>query len=342
MPRIRSVATRRRFIRTTAAASAASLFGAPYIARGKARQLRLATLAPEGSSWAKAFEDTAREVYARTNKELEIVVFFGGTMGDEKATVLKMRHGQLDGGALTSVGLGEIDPQLLMLQLPLLFKDENQLDYVRGKMSATFEAMLEKGGFKLGAWGDVGFIYLFSNTAVKTPDDIKSTKMWVWDTDPVSKAVMSVAGVNAVELGVPDVLPSLQTGLIDAFTNSPYGAIALQWYSKAAFVTNLKLSVGIGGSVLTQKAWNSLPVAHQEVLTAVTAEKYQALVSRIRKDNKKAIKSLKDAGLTVVEPGDFVKWASIAVQAREKLIKDGVLDGALVKAMLGHLESAPK
>lgn len=342
MSRVRKASTRRRFIRSTAAASAATVLGAPYIARGATKKLRLATLAPERSSWHIAFEDTAREVYERTNKELEIIIYAGGTMGDEAAMVRKMRHGQLDGGAITSVGLGEINKQLLMLQLPLLFKDDKQLDYVRGQMSATFEALLEAGGFKLGAWGDVGPIYLFSNTPVKTPVDIRSTLMWVWDTDPVSKAVMAaVEGVNAVELGVPDVLPSLQTGMINAFTNSPYGAIALQWYSKAAFVTNLKLSFGIGGSVLTTKAWNDLDPAHQQVLTDVTKEKYSELVTRIRKDNKKAIKSLKDAGLTVVEPEDFVGWATVAVKAREKLIADKVLDGELVKTMLAHLENAP-
>ena len=341
MSRVRLAATRRRFIRTTAAASAATILGAPYIARGAAKTLRIATLAPDGSSWHKAFEETAREVYARTNKELEIVIYAGGTMGDEGAMVRKMRHGQLDGAAITSVGLGEINKQLLMLQLPLLFANDSQLDYVRGQMSSTFEGLLDAGGFRLAAWGDLGFIYLFSNTPVKTPDDIKSTKMWVWDTDPVSKAVMEVAGVNAVELGVPDVLPSLQTGLIDAFTNSPYGSIALQWYTKAAYVTNLKMSVGIGGSVLTNKAWNDLDPAHQQVLTDVTKEKYGELVTRIRKDNKKSMKSLKEAGLAVVEPEDFARWGTIAVLAREKLIKDGVLDGDMVKTMLAHLANAP-
>ena len=47
-------------------------------------------------------------------------------------------------------------------------------------------------------WGDVGFNYLFSNSAVAAPGDIKKTKMWVWDADPISKAVMDVAGVNGV------------------------------------------------------------------------------------------------------------------------------------------------
>ncbi|MFO0632454.1 MAG: TRAP transporter substrate-binding protein DctP [Nannocystaceae bacterium] len=334
-------ATRRTFLSHSAVAAAAGLFAVPLIGRAGGKVLRIATLAPQGSSWHKAFEKTARDLKERTEGGLSMKIYAGGTMGDEGAMVRKMRHGQLDGAALTSVGLGEINKQLLALQLPLLFKDNKQLDHVRTAMSDTFEGLLNAGGFKLGAWGDVGFIYLFANTPVKVPDDIKSTKMWVWDTDPVSKAVMEVAGVNAVPLGVPDVLPSLQTGLIDAFTNSPYGAIALQWYTKAAYVTNLKLSVGIGGSVLTQKAWDSLDAAHQQALTEITQENYGKLLERIRGDNGRAIKTLKEKGIEVIEPTDFVKWASVAVQARDKLIKDGTLDGDLVAKVLEHLKSAP-
>jgi TRAP-type C4-dicarboxylate transport system substrate-binding protein len=333
--------TRRRFIHTTAAASAAVTLGAPYIVKGASKKLRIATLAPKGSSWAKAFEKTAREVKEQTDGEVEIKIYDGGVMGDEGAMIRKMRHGQLDGAAVTSVGLGEINSQLLMLQLPLLFKDYAQLDYTRTQMSATFEKMLEDAGFKFGAWGDVGWIFLFSNTPVKTPDDIKSTKMWVWDSDPVSKAVMSVANVNAVELGVPDVLPSLETGLIDAFTNSPYGSIALQWYTKARYVTNLKLSIGIGGSVLTQKAWQAISPDAQKVLTDITAANYGALLKRIRSDNKKAMSTLKEKGLEVVEPGDIAKWATIAVQVRQRLIDDKTLDGKLVETMLDHVKNAP-
>jgi TRAP-type C4-dicarboxylate transport system substrate-binding protein len=336
--------SRRRFIRTTAAASAAVAFGAPHIARPQfaKKQLRLATLAPEKSSWYLAFEETAREVLTRTNNELEIILYGGGSLGDESAMVRKMRTGQIDGAAITSVGLGEIDQQLLAPQLPLIFSEEKQLHYVREKMSSTFEGLLEKGGFILGAWGDVGPLYIFSNTPVKKPDDLKGTKPWVWNTDPVTKAVMKVVGVQGVELGVPDVLPSLQTGLIDAFMNSPYGAIALQWYSKASYVTNLKVAFGIGGSVLTTKAWNDLDEAHQKVLREVTNEKYGDLVTKIRKDNKKAIKSLKEAGIQVVEPEDFLAWSAVAVQTREKLIADGKLDKKIVDEILEHVANAPK
>jgi len=337
-------ATRRKFIQASAAASAGVIVGAPWIANADAAtiKLRIASLAPSGSSWAKAFDKTAREVKERTNGAVEIKTFYGGSMGDEGAMVRKMLHGQLDGAALTSVGLGAINKQLLMLQLPLLFKDYAQLDYVRGKMMPTFEALLEEAGFKFGAAGDVGFVYLFSNTPVKTPSDLKKTKLWTWDEDPIAKKVAEVAGVNSVELGVPDVWTSLETGLVDAFVNSPYGAIALRWYEKARYVTNLKLSMGIGGSLLTQKAWKSLPADVQTVLTEVTNESHAALLQRIRSDNKKAMKTLKEKGLEVVEPENFVEWASNAVKVRDKLVANGTFDAKLVEMMLGHLKDAPK
>jgi TRAP-type C4-dicarboxylate transport system substrate-binding protein len=338
----RTRATRRTFIRASAAASAGVIVGAPWIAKAATIKLRLASLAPSGSSWAKAFEKTAREVKARTNGAVEIKTFFGGSMGDEGAMVRKMLHGQLDGAALTSVGLGAINKQLLLPQLPLLFRTYEQVDYVRGKMMPTFEKLLEKAGYMLGAPGDVGFVYLFTNTPVKTPAQLKSTKLWVWDEDPIAKKVAEVAGVNAVELGVPDVWTSLETGLVDAFVNSPYGAIALRWYEKARYVTNLKLSMGIGGSLLTLKAWNSLPADVQTIITEVTNESHAALLTRIRSDNKKAMKTLKEKGLEVVEPENFVEWASNAVQVRDKLVADGTFDKALVDEMLGYLKDAPK
>ena len=334
-------ATRRTFIKTTAATGAAAAFGAPWIAKGApAVTLRIGTLAPQGSRWHKAFESTAREVKRETSGAVDIKIYAGGTMGDEAAMVRKMRIGQLDGAAVTSVGLGDINKQLLMLQLPLLFKNYKQLDHVRSKMSDKFEKLLSDEGFRLGSWGDVGFIYLFSNSPVKVPSDIKGTKMWVWDSDPVSKKVMEVVGVNAVPLGVPDVLPSLQTGVIDAFTNSPYGAIALQWYTKARYVTNLRLSMGVGASVITEKAWGGIPDDARAVIDRVTQATHDKLLKAIRNDNNKAVQALVDKGLQVVEPDDILGWASAAVKVRNELVSGKVFDPNLVNEMLDHLKRA--
>ncbi len=328
---------RRTFLKGTAAATAAVATGFPLIAKGAAEHtLKVATLAPDGSTWHKAFKQVARDVKEKTDGRIVIKIYAGGVMGDEPAMVRKMRTGQLDGAAVTNVGLGDINPQLLMLQLPLLFRNNEELDRVRGAMSSKFEGLLKDSGFVLNGWGDVGFTYLFSNSPIRKPSDAKSTKMWVWDSDPVSKEVMKVAGINAIPLGVPDVLPSLQTGVIDAYLNSPYGAIALQWYTKAAYITDLKLAMTIGGSVMTTASWNKLSDADREILQGIAQAKHGALLKRIRSDNVKAIDALKSKGMEVIQPEDFAAWKKVADTVRTNLT-GSLFDKALMAEMMGHL-----
>jgi TRAP-type C4-dicarboxylate transport system substrate-binding protein len=313
------------------------VLGAGQLAAEPKHTLKIATLAPKGSSWMKSFESAKRTIEKKTDGEVTLKIYPGGVMGDESAMVRKMRTGQLDGGAITSVGLGEIEKQLLVLQLPLTFRNHKELDYVRGKMSDTFETMLSDKGFTLLTWGDVGFNYLFSNTPVKQPSDIKKTTPWVWDTDPVTKAVMEVMKVNAVPLGVPDVLPSLQTGVIDTFLNSPYGAVALQWYTKAKYVTNLRLAVVIGGVVVTEKAMADLSEEHRKIVLDAFDSAGKKLLSQIRKDNQQAIKTITKAGVKTVKPTNMKQWTAMAEKAREEL-SGKLFPKELVDEMLKHLE----
>lgn len=308
----------------------------PAAAQDAKYELKIASLAPKGSSWMKSFEKTNREIREATKGEVALKIYGGGVMGDEGAMVRKMRTGQLDGAAVTNVGLGDIAAELLVLQLPLTFKDYKELDYVREKMSPTLEKILAEKGFVLLHWGDVGFNYLFSASPVGVPDDIKKTKMWVWDADPISKAVMEVAGVNGVLMGVPDVLPSLQTGVIDAFGNSPYGAVALQWHTKAKYVLNLKVAMVIGGLVVSKKSWDKIPAEHQEAIMKISRANGVDLLKQIRADNQNAISTIKKADIQLTQPGDIGQWLNMA-KAVEAKLSGSLFPKALVDEMKKHL-----
>jgi TRAP-type C4-dicarboxylate transport system substrate-binding protein len=299
--------------------------------------LKVASLAPEGSSWAKAFERMARKIEKKTDGAVELEIYPGGIMGDEPAMVRKMRTGQLDGAALTNVGLGKIEPKVLTLQLPLLFKSWDEVDYVREEMDDTFSSMLEDNGFTLLSWGDVGFNYLFSSEPVRVPSDIQSQKAWVWESDPIMRAVMDVADVNAVPLKVTDVLPSLSTGVIDAFTNSPYGAVSLQWYSRADYVTNMKLNVIVGGIVMSTDSLEELSDEHRKVVREVAAEGGEELLDQIREDNRKAIGTIQEAGVENVEPKKMEKWQELADETKAEL-KGDLYPASLIETIEKHLE----
>ncbi len=328
---------RRAFLKGAAATTTALAAGFPLLATGATlHKLRIATLAPDGSSWHKALKQMARQVKRRTKGAVELAIYAGGTMGDEPAMIRKMRTGQLDGAAVTNVGLGEINKQLLMLKLPLLFRGYDDVDRVRDAMSDKFEALLQAEGFRISGWGDVGFSYLFSSAPIKRPEDLKKTKMWSWSADPVGTELMKVAGVNAVSLEAPDVMASLQTGLVDGFSSSPYGAIAMQWYTKARYVTDLRLGMTIGGSVLREESWAKLSDQHKLVVDDVFKGVHRKLIRKVRSANAKALGVLINKGITKVKPEAFAAWKSLAEQVRENLT-GSVFDASLVNEMLGHL-----
>ncbi len=306
------------------------------------KELKLASLAPPGSDWFKALDKANREIKEKTGGKVCFKIYGGGVMGDESAMIRKVRTGQIDGAVVTSIGLGDIDKQLLVLQLPLVFNSAKKLDCVRDKMTPRFSSILNKKGFVLLGWGDVGFNYLFSNAPIDEPSDMKGVKPWVWDADPITKEVASVVGANPVLLGVPDVLPSLSTGVIDTFLNSPYGAIALQWHSKATHVTDLKLAVVIGGTVLSKKAFDKLTPEERQIVSEISKAKHIELLKKVRGSNSYSKKQLvKKHGYTPVKVKDFKQWQAVAEKTRKNLTGK-LFPADLVKEMFKHREGTCK
>jgi len=288
----------------------------------EAKVLRIATLAPRSSTWMKFFYRMAREVAKKTKGAVKLKFYPDGSMGDEALLVEKMRLGQLHGAAITAVGLGKIQPSMLVQQVPMLFRTYKEVDCLREKMNPKFSALMEEKGYIALGYGDVGFIYMFGNKELKTPSDFRQgAKVWAWTDDPIGRAIQEAAGIPSVPLGVPDVLSSLQTGAIDTFYTAPYAAIALQWFLHAKYIMNVKIAMAVGATVLTKAAWESLPEEHRKTLRAVT-EKWSAKLNKsLRRDNRNAVKTLtKKHGMKVVKlsKSDRQQWMALAKQVSGK------------------------
>ena len=93
--------------------------------------------------------------------------YAGGVAGDERDAVRKMRLGQINGAAVTAIGLGLIQPEVRVLELPMLINNYDELDYVRNKLDADLRKKFEDKGYVLLGWGDVGPVHIFSNIPIK-------------------------------------------------------------------------------------------------------------------------------------------------------------------------------
>jgi len=206
----------------------------------------------------------------------------------------------MTGAAITAVGLGLIQPDVRALEIPFLFKNEAELDLVRVKLEPEFRKKFEDQGYELLAWGDVGPVRLYSNVPLREKADLAKVKMWVWNDDPMLAKLFERLGMNTVALGVTDVLPSLQTGVINGCYGPPVVPIAFQWHSKIKYATTMEMSEAVGAVVLTKKAWDALSPEQRKIVEEETKPMSVGLVKAIREDNARSLVALKAKGIEVV------------------------------------------
>lgn len=265
-----------------------------------ADEWRIATLAPDGSSWMKILSKGAANVATVTEGRVTLKYYTGGVQGTEEGVLRKMKMGGLDGGAFTSVGLSQIVPSIRVLELPMIFESVEEMAYVRNKMWGTFMKRFDRKGFHLLAPGEVGDIHFYSNNPIRSIADLKKAKVWLWGQDALVKAMFRKLGVNGVPMGVPNVLPALNTGRINACYGSPLATVALQWYTKVKFATSMTTSYGISSTVIKKDVWEKMSPEDKKAATKSFRKHAKQLRKTVRKDNKRAQKAIVKAGVKVI------------------------------------------
>jgi TRAP-type C4-dicarboxylate transport system substrate-binding protein len=279
-------------------------------AQDAAVTLKLGTLAPEGSVWDTIMRDMG-EQWKTSGVKLQI--YPGGVLGDEPDMVSKMRIGQIQMGVLTVVGLAQIDKGVQALSIPMLYKTYAESDYVREKMQPVLEARLLKKGFKVLNWGEAGWVMFFGKEPILTPDDLKKAKFFVWGDDTDTMNIWKSAGYSPIPLAATDILPNLQTGLINSFDASPISALSFQWFALAPHMTKMRWAPLVGATIITTKAWDKIPVDAQPAILKAAADAGVRFRDEIRAGEDKAIDAMVKHGLTVhdITAEQYDQWEKL-------------------------------
>jgi len=295
---------------------------APTPAAAENVELRIATLAPSGSPWMVTLDKTAAEIKEKTAGRVTLKYFEGGQQGDERDFVRKIKLGQLDGAAVTAIGLSMIDESIRVLELPMMFATTDEVDYVADKMWPYFQKKFEKKGFKLNDRGEVGWAYFLSKNKVESLGDLKGQKLWQWGDDRLVGAMFKKLGLNGVPLGVPEVDSSLTSGRITACYGSPVAAVALQWYSKVKFMTSMPMSYGIGATVVSLESVKKISAEDQKAVQNISKAGSKKLRKVIRKANEDAKTTMTRKGVTIVQspPALVDEFTKNALEVHKQLV----------------------
>jgi TRAP-type C4-dicarboxylate transport system substrate-binding protein len=299
---------------TTLIALAFSLLTAP-LAGAADMQLRVGTLVPKNSLYHRQLLEIGEAWRAAQGGASKYMVYPDGSQGGEAEMARRMRIGQLQGALMSVVGLREIEPSVAALQnLPLLFKSWEELDYVREKMRPGMEKKFLDKGFVVLAWGDAGWVRFFSKEAAVRPDDYKRMKFFAWGAEQEQQSIMKSLGYTPVPLETADILPSIQTGMINVVPSTPYFALASQIYNTAPHMLEINWAPIVGAMVVTTKAWEAMAPAAQEALRSAGEKAGVQLRAQARREVDEAVEAMKKRGLIVHKPNaaEMQEWNDLA------------------------------
>ncbi len=285
--------------------------------------IKFASLAPEGSTWVKVLTQWNQELTEKSKGALKFRVYSGGVAGDEKDVIRKIRLGQLHAGGFTGVGLGEIAPEVRILDAPFLFRNTEEVDYILGAFEKEFFKAFRQKGYVLLGWAEVGFVYFFTAEKASDFENLKGMKMWAWEGDPIAEALFKSLNISPVPLSIADVTTSLQTGLINGVYSSPMGALALQWTNRTKYMLNLKLCNASGAVLVSARLFDSLPGDQKDLLLDTGKKHLRHLTELSRAENISAIDFLKQNHVEVTEsliPEGSETIEKTGTRAREMLI----------------------
>ena len=265
--------------------------------------IKFATLAPEGTTWMNVMREYDAAIRKESGGRMGFKIYPGAVQGEDKDMLRKIRLGQLHSAGLTGFGLGEIASKLRILDVPFLFDNNyDEVDQLYEALDADFRRTLEENNFILLGWAEVGFVYVFTNTPVRSPADMNGVRMWMWEGDPIAEATFKAFGVKPIPLSIIEVGTSLQTGLINAAYTSPLAAIGLQWNTRVKYMLNVPLADASGAVVISKKMYDTLPPDLQEILVRLGKKYMGELKQKSRDENANAIQTLKRNGVEIIEP----------------------------------------
>jgi len=291
--------------------------------------VKIATMAPEGTTWGDSLRGFAKDVKKKTNGKVRFKIYYGGVAGDEPDVLRKIRIGQMHGGVFTGRALGDINGDVRAIELPFTFHANRKKAWsTLEKASAFFNKGFTKGGFKNLAFFEIGLVYVVSTKKADSLDGLKGLKIWSWEGDKLVAELVESMKLVSVPLALPDVLSSLTTGIIDAAYSSPLGVLALQWHTKIKYLIDFPVTFSVGAFLISNKKWNKIPKEWRRLIEKLATEHISKANKSTVKENVAAMKTLAKLGV------EFISFPESDIKKGVDIRKD------IIKRLKGKLFSA--
>jgi TRAP-type C4-dicarboxylate transport system substrate-binding protein len=245
--------------------------------------LRLASAVPEGTAWARVGMAFARDVEQLTHGEVRVKWYLGGIAGNELLVLDRMKREQLDGVGSGGVLCQRLAPTMRVTRLVGLVQSRAEAQYVLTRLKPTLDAEFHKSGY-VNLWeAGLGPSLIFSKTPVRSLEDMRKTRLWIWDLDELFAAGLRGVGIPIVPASLEEAAHFFDEGKFEGFVVMPAAALAFQWSAQTRYITPLATGFLSSCMLISNRAFDALPVESQKAIRDAGA-RFQARMEDVGRE----------------------------------------------------------
>lgn len=242
----------------TAVVAISTLFVQGASAQEAKHKLRIATAAPDGTSWAHSLHTFARTVTEGTNGSVDVKFYFGGLAGDEQQVHDLMDAGKLDGIVSGGPTCSDVIPSMRVFGIVGLFQSQDEATYILGQLRPTFEKEAHDARYLLLTTGSIGPVIVFSREPITTMAELQKTRLWSWDLNKVFLKEAEQLNLSVDKTSLEAARKEFDAKKIDGYLTTPVAALAFQWYVGTKYITDLPTGYLMGCLLIREAAIDQL------------------------------------------------------------------------------------
>lgn len=306
-----------------------------------AETFKIGTVAQAGTEWMKVMTAAAANIKAETEGRVKFKFYGGGVMGNDSQVIRKIRIGQLQGGAMGTGVLARFYGDLELYNLPMIFRNYEEVDFIRNQFDDRISAGLEAAGFVNFGFAEGGFAYAMTKNKALSVDSMRHQKVWTPTDDASAQRAIEAFGISPIPLGIADVLLALQADTLNALAGPANAALALQWHTQVNYLLELPLIYTYAMLVLDAKRFNRLDSADQETTRRHMEAAFKKVDAFYRQDHAAALAALRNQGIEFLSPTpeETNIWHDTAKQATESIVASGLVTRALFEELKTKLDN---
>ena len=258
-----------------------------------------------------------------TPDTFDIKLLIRGELGGEEALMSAVRRGRINMGSFTVSAMSSIVPEFSLVMAPYMFQSYAELDFVLDHyLSEPFSRMATDRGLYILGWLDGGWINLYAKDPIIRPGDLVGYPMRAWQV-PTSHLFFETLGADTVVMPFPDLIPSLQTGLVRGSEIGPmtYDGIGMAEHAPHYVLTQHAYNTGV---FAVNKMWfDSLKESERAAIVAAVPDKRLAR-ALLRDGVSKYYESMLAQGAIIhkLTDAERAQWVKASLPTHDVLLEE--------------------